>query len=417
MNRYSAWSACGLAAIICLSGAQALAEEQRKPAERGTLAEAILTGKPIIDVRYRFEANETEGFDRRAIANTLRTRLGYETGDLYGFKALVEFENVVVLGDDRFNSTVNGRVGYPAIPDPPATEINRAQISYSGIEGATVVLGRQAASLLNQRFLGDVDFRQNQQTFDAARLTARPVAELTFDYIYIRKVHRIFGDNHPLGEFRSDSHIFSAGYDAGRLGAVTAYGLLLDFANSPANSSATWGARYAHRIELSDKASLALAAEYASQRDYGSNLFDYREDYVHGEATLAAGRVSATTGYERLGGNGAIGFATPLATLHKFQGLADAFVVTPAEGVEDLYATFAVELPVPEFLAKARLFVTGHDFRSAQGALDFGRELDAGLAVSITKRLSLELSGAVFDGGEAGPADRNIVWASFRGQY
>ena len=38
-----------------------------------------------------------------------------------------------------------------------------------------------------------------------------------------------------------------------------------------------------------------------------------------------------------LEGNGTIGFSTPLATLHIFQGWADVFLTTPTTGIEDFY--------------------------------------------------------------------------------
>ncbi|MBB5518470.1 alginate export family protein [Amphiplicatus metriothermophilus] len=399
--------------------AGAVAAESTPDEQRSPVIAAILSGKPIIDVRYRFETNDTDGFDRRAIANTIRTRFGYETGVVAGIRALVEFENVAVLGDDRFNSMVNGRTQFPIVADPAATEINRAEVVFSGIDGAEIRFGRQRFNLLNQRFLGAVDFRQNQQTFDAARLFVTPVKGLSFDYLHIRRVHRVFGDDHPFGEFEGDSHVFAASYDAGRLGVVSAYGLLLDLENSPVNSSATWGGRYANKIEIDETAGahFSFVAEYASQRDHARNPFNYRESYLHGEATFALRSVAAIVGYESLGGNGAIGFSTPLATLHKFQGLADAFLVTPAQGIEDVYATLSLRLPAPTFLHKANLFVTAHDFESESGELDFGRELDAGLMIAITKHWSAELSGAVFDGGDFGPADRSIVWTSLRFQY
>ncbi|GAB4519010.1 MAG: hypothetical protein Kow00133_04490 [Amphiplicatus sp.] len=388
--------------------------EQRSP-----VVAAILSGKPIIDVRYRFETNDTDGFERRAISNTIRTRFGYETGEIAGVRLLLEFENVANLGDDRFNSTVNQRTQFPVIADPTATEINRAEVIFSGIDRTEIRFGRQRFNLLNQRFVGAVDFRQNQQTFDAARLSAEPIRKLSFDYLYIRRVHRVFGDDHPFGEFEGESHVFAASYDAGRFGVISAYGLLLDLENGPANSSKTWGGRYANKIMIDESAGaeLSFAAEYASQRDYARNPFDYRESYLHGEATLVIRSASATIGYESLGGNGEIGFSTPLATLHKFQGLADAFLVTPALGIEDVYATLAIEFPALAFFKKPRLFVTAHDFESESGDLDFGRELDAGIVAAITKHWSAELSGAVFDGGGSGPADRNVIWASLRFQY
>ena len=42
-------------------------------------------------------------------------------------------------------------------------------------------------------------------------------------------------------------------------------------------------------------------------------------------------------GYEVLGADNGVGFATPLATGHKFQGWADKFLTTPGDGIEDVY--------------------------------------------------------------------------------
>ena len=52
--------------------------------------------------------------------------------------------------------------------------------------------------------------------------------------------------------------------------------------------------------------------------------------------------VNLTLGYEVLGSDdGKKGFATPLATGHKFQGFADKFLTTPNDGVQDLYVGVA----------------------------------------------------------------------------
>src|SRR5690606_30523705 len=50
-------------------------------------------------------------------------------------------------------------------------------------------------------------------------------------------------------------------------------------------------------------------------------------------------------------------FATPLATLHKFQGWADLFLATPAAGIEDTYVTFTAGLPMGmSFMAMYHVF-------------------------------------------------------------
>ena len=406
------------AALIAALSPAVRAEEAAGAANDSAFVRAIKSGKPIIDVRYRFEFKTQETFARDAYANTVRTRLGYESGEFHKLKVLVEFENVASIGDDHFNSTTNGRTQFPVIADPNATEINRAQVTFSGIEKTPITVGRQAFNLSNQRFVGAVDFRQNQQTFDAARLSTAYFKNLSFDYLYLNRIHRVFGDDHPLGEFDSDSHVLAGTYDAKKLGKLSGYALLLDFEEAPTLSSKTVGVRYENAIPLDagKRFKLGLVGEYAAQRDHAQNPFDYSESYVHGEASLTAAAATLRAGYERLGGNGAIGFSTPLGTLHKFQGHADVFLTTPANGVEDFYVTAQYEWKRAPLKTGLSFFATWHDFKAERGGADLGEELDAGLAVAIRKRWSAEFKGAIYDGVPGFP-DRSLVWASLRFQY
>ncbi|MCB2113126.1 MAG: alginate export family protein [Parvularculaceae bacterium] len=418
-NERNVWvGAVAATALLLNSPAPAYAEDGEPDQSQHSISDAIKSGKPIIDVRYRFEHKGQSGFPQDAYANSIRTRLGYETGDFLNFKVLVEFENVASLGNDHFNSTTNAKTQYPVIADPNATEINRAQVTFTGIAKTPITIGRQTYNLGNQRFVGAVDFRQNQQTFDAARLSSSSIKGLSVDYLYISRVHRIFGDDHPLGEFDSDSHVFAATYDAEKFGKLSGYGIFLDFDEAPALSSKTIGLRYENRFVVDTDAglSVAFAGEYANQRDNASNPFDYSEHYIHAEGALAARGSTLKLGYEQLSGNGVIGFSTPLATLHKFQGFADVFLSTPANGIEDFYGSLQYDWKQAPFDADLKFFFTYHDFKAETGGADLGAEYDAGLAASFSKYITAELKGAVYN-GVAGYADRNLIWASLRFKY
>ncbi len=395
------------------------AEADELEKNESSIIEAIKNGKPIIDVRYRYERKTQDGFAENAYANTIRTRLGFETGELYNFKVLVEFENVASIGDDHFNSTTNGRVQFPVIADPDATEINRAQVTFTGIEKTPVTIGRQRYNLNNHRFVGAVDFRQNQQTFDAARVSSTLLDHVAVDYLYISRVHRIFGNDNPLGEFDSDSHVISAVFDGGEFGALKGYGVILDLEEAPGLSSQSWGARYENSAVLEEDAGIkvGVVAEFATQSDHAANPIDYTENYIHGEVTLGVADISGKIGYEKLGGDGVSSFKTPLATLHKFQGFADVFLVTPAAGIEDIYGSVSYAWKDGPFATNIKVFATYHQFYTDTGSLDFGDEFDAGLAVAFRKHWSAELKGAVYDGGDFGPANRSLIWASLRFQY
>lgn len=366
-------------------------------------------GRVILDARLRYETVDQDGLAKDAQALTLRTRLGYETSAWRGFKALVEAENVTAL-DDRYNSTINRKTAYPTVADPEATELNRAQISWAASK-AGVVVGRQRIVLNNARFVGNVGFRQNEQTFDAVRLEARPAKDVTFTYIYVDKVHRVFGPDSGQGAWNSDSHIVQLDAPT-RLGQVSAYGYLLDFANAPGQSSATYGVRLSGAHKLGGGRAVTYEAEYARQTDYGHNPARFDLDYVALGLGLKQGPRFATLGLERLDGDGRQAFQTPLATLHAYQGWADVFLTTPKAGVRDFNLRAGTSLKLVSTGKPLKLQLAVHDFAAAGGGQAYGREFDALASYPLTKRLSAELKAARFDGSSPAFPDRTKVWAT-----
>lgn len=362
----------------------------------------VLPDGLILDMRLRYEQVDQEGLANTAGALTLRTRLGFETERQHGLAFLIEGENTAHLAGD-FNDTIDPAPGYPVIADPEITELNRLQISYESDQRAGFTIGRQYLVLDDQRFLGPVGFRQNSQTFDALTFTSGDALPVRLRYSYVGTVHRIFGDDALLGQFDSDSHVGEAEVDT-PLGEAALFALLLDFGNAPGLSSQTWGLRL-----TGERGALNWRLEYARQSDYAGNAADFDVDYVRAEADYAFGQARFGVGVDILGGDGANAFQTPLATLHKFQGLADAFLTTPADGLRDLYLRTSVSLP--EALPRPLILTAAiHDFASDDGDFDFGSELDVSAALALTGRISLEAKAAIFDGGEDGPADRTKLW-------
>ena len=56
---------------------------------------------------------------------------------------------------------------YPVVADPENYDLNRLQLTNSSLPGTVITLGRQRILLDDQRFVGNVGWRQNEQTFDA----------------------------------------------------------------------------------------------------------------------------------------------------------------------------------------------------------------------------------------------------------
>lgn len=387
----------GAAAVAALAG-PAAAEEGR-----GSLSEAITAGKPILEVRVRYETVDQANFAETASAFTARTRLGWESGAWNGLKGLVEFEDVRQLGPEDYNSTLNGKAVYPVIADPEVTELNRLQLSWTPNKTFSGTLGRQRIVLDDQRFVGAVGWRQDEQTFDAVRADVS-VGKLKATAAWLGAINRVFGEG---ADWDSDSWIVNAAYAGPDAFKPTAFVYALDFDNAAANSSVTWGVRVAGRGKAGAVA-LAYAASYARQSDYASNPADFDLDYWMVEGSATYGIATLKANFESLEGNGAKGFATPLATLHAFQGWADVFLATPANGIEDASVSLALA-PRITALPKLQFMVVAHSFQAQRGGADLGDEIDVQVAAPLTKRLSGVIKYADYDGVPGFPS-RQKIW-------
>ncbi len=373
------------------------------------LERAVLGGKWWLRLRYRLENVDQDGFEREAWASTLRTVLGYETGDWHGASVLLEFEDVSVVGNEQYDSTVNGETDFPVVADPEGTEVNQVHLRYAPVEEATFKLGRQVVVLDNHRFLGDVGWRQNQQTFDSAAVVWTPVEELEVFYAFVDNVNRVFGDDSPQGDHRMASHLVNAGYDVAGWGRLVGYAYLLDYDSVDVNSTDTFGGRFGGRHAF-EGVEVLYAAEYAAQSDAADNPDDVDQDYVLGELGASVHDWTLEAGYELLGGSGDPGDAlqTPLATLHSFNGWADKFLVTPDTGLEDSYVRLG---------AKAGAFdlqLVWHDFRSDSGSLDYGSELDASVVWTAGKQLALGLKFADYEADDfATDTTKAWLWLAY----
>jgi len=359
------------------------------------LSDMVTQGKINLDFRYRYEYVDEDGFGPEAKASTLRSRLGLTSADWRGLSFLLEFSNVSYVGDDDYNSTENGKTQYPVVADPKGTEVNQALLRY-GWEGLTGTYGRQVINLGDQRFVGSVAWRQNEQTFDGYRAQWGSDFGLSLDYAYVYNVNRIFGPddtNAQPAEWHGDINLFRADYRLGESHTFTGFAYSLEIndrsawpaARSVDNSCMSYGAEYNGRI-----GPVAARAGYATQSDAGDSQLDYDAQWYVLEASMDVSVVNARVGYEVLGSDNQVGFKTPLATLHKFQGWADKFLVTPAGGIEDLYVGLSGAL------GPVKLLAVWHDFQAEKGGQDYGSELDLSALWPVNERLSLELKYAGF---------------------
>ena len=395
----------GLAALLCCSGpTQLFAEEATADPAAGKpdLVEAIKGGEAYLKFRYRYENVDQEPFADDARASTLRTLLGYTTQEYHNFSVVLEAENVTVIGNDLYNDTVHGVTNRPVVADPRGTEVNKAYLNYTGIDATVVRVGRQDHNLDNQRFIGTVGWRQNDQMYDSAAIINNALPDTTLVYSYVDNVNRIFGDDHPFGDLDTTTHVINASYDGFKVGKLTGYGYLIDLDDSAVAglSSATYGLRFTGKTAVNEQATLLYTAEYARQSDHGDNPVSYDADYYTLELGAAIGGFTARAGIESLGSdnNETVSFQTPLATLHKFNGWADKFLTTPGAGLEDVYADLTYKVKADNSILNGTLLkVVYHDFSAESGGADYGTEWDLLVKKQFNKHYGVLFKYANYD--------------------
>jgi hypothetical protein len=344
-----------------------------------------ITLKPLVDARLRYEHVDQEPLNRDADAVTLRIRSGMEAkaGD---FALLAESEALLAISE-HYNSGLNGKTGFPLVPDAQNIELNRLQLQYRGLPKTIVTVGRQRINLDDQRFVGSVAWRENEQTFDAARIEWSGVNNLKADVTYAWSDRTIWGidGGNRYGPARYQSiggdNVFANLSLTTRYGVLTSFAYLVDQDRALAlrNSSQTYGARFAGGRAIGPKSKLTYLASYARQSDHGRNPNHYAASYYTAELGLELAAFKVGGGYEVLGADDGVAltsFQTPLATLHKFNGWADKFLVTPPDGLRDAYASAGYGWKKVGPFASIDLIAAYHRFDSDRAAQHYGDEID-----------------------------------------
>lgn len=379
-------------------------------------------------MRARYEEVDQVGIVAKAEAFTLRTRLGWETADWNGLKALVEFEDTRLLGRERYNvaipgpggASLNGKTTFPIVNDPEVTELNRLQLTWTPSGLVTLTGGRQRILLDDQRFVGNVGWRQDEQTFDGVRADMA-YGKFKVTYAWLSRVNRIFGE---AKDWHGDTHLVNATWSFAEPLKLQAFDYAEQFENSAANSNNTWGLKATGKAWVG-LVQLTYGATFANQKDYKNNpghfSLDYYEADVAGTYDIWTGKVA----YEQLQGDGTRGFFTPLATTHGFQGWADAFATaggnkTHVDGIDDLNLTFIAR---PRFkrtyLFNSEFTVRYHDFDDDRTGAYLAHEWDVQATAAITTKLTALVKYADFNrdehvptGTTLAPVDRRKFWFS-----
>jgi len=370
--------------------------------------------RPTFELRLRAELVDEQARqdfrerDRdRAIAYTMRTRLGLETRTWNGLQAFAELEHTEALDRDSYQGASAQGLGRrkSIVADPESNELNQAWIKYSN-ERFNIKAGIQRLILDNARFVGNVGWRQNEQTYDGVTLNYQPIDNMNVFYGYLYNVHRIFGSqtakNKSQREFDSSSHLVNVSYQAMPSLKLTSYAYLLDLENEALgdlNSNNTYGASLTGTLPVGPT-SFSYRLEYARQQDAADNATSYTTDYLHGYGSVKYKIASFGVGYEKLGASNGVGFNTPLATLHAFNGFADLFLDTPGVGLQDIYYELGFQLPY-----KGQLSLAYHDYVAEDSSMDLGYEHNVVLSFPLKWGLRALFKGAFYQAESRGFRD------------
>lgn len=401
-------------ALIIFIAAQANASGDKSVTE--TISDSLKGdwGQINVDLRYRYERVEQDGL-KTANGDPIRLRLGYLTPKLSGFQGFAELEGSTPVFLDDYNDNSNGKDEYAVIADPSEAELNQVWLSYDLIEKTVLRAGRQRILLANQRFIGNVGWRQMEQTYDAVNLFSSSFGDFSAYCVYIWNVR-----NTASQDVNMQSPLLNFKYTFPGIGSLSAYGYWLDY-NDPDNSgpsafafsTQTLGLRFDGSREVVDNLNLLYTAETARQEDYQNNPEDYAAHYLHlilgmmvPNSESVVTNIGGKLGYEVLGSDNNISLKTPLGTNHAFNGWADQFLTAPPEGLRDLYAAlYFTWLGV-------KADIVYHDFRADTGGANFGSEIDLSLTKKFTDNYILQAKYADYNADEF-KTDVKKFWLQF----
>lgn len=387
------------------------------------ISDIVTKGKIDLGLRYRYEYVDQDNALKHANANTIRTRFGLQSGSWYGLTAALEVDNVSRIGEEQYNDTRNKKVLYSTVGDPDGTEINQLYLRYQQPFGGLTV-GRQKIELDNQRFVGSVAWRQNEQSFDGGTLRVTPTDTLTFTYSYIDNINTPFGPDGDHGyptnpaNIKGHSQFFHANWRPSKELSASLYSYLLGLDNLAVAANALPGTQSSRTTGLRLSGLLAdfgYAAEYARQSSYADNPNNLDGKYYLAELSYQKNGYQGKAGYEVLSGdNGSANraFQTPLATKHIFQGWADVFLITPSAGIRDSYAGGTI--PV----VGGSLQMWYHKFDSDAGSIEYGTEWDVSYThpIPYIKNLSVMAKYASYNANDYS-VDTDKFWLQAQYQF
>ena len=348
--------------------------------ELDNLGAAMHGGQTNFSLKARYESVETPTTPAvgQAKAMTMGYRFGYETGAYHDFAVNVQAQGVwgnKQYADGQSNSTQ--APGLNTVNDPAGVNLSQAHLIYRGIADTTIKQGRQVLRYDDDRWVGNVDWRQNWQTYDATSVTNKSIADTTVQAAYVTNVNRPSTDGASAnGNAHMKSTLVNVNNKSLSFADIVAYNYRLDYTDAVQAGPTVMGSTNTTGVKLAKEGidvagfKLGWTGEMAQQKNFKQNTTNYTAKYTNIGASVGGSLGKLSIAQETLGSDNGVGLQTPLATLFAFNGWADKFLVTPKNGLKDSYV-------------RGRSNVAGivvgadfHQFKSDAGSMNLGREVD-----------------------------------------
>ncbi|HQR74661.1 MAG TPA: hypothetical protein PLH07_05755 [Sulfurovum sp.] len=356
------------------------------PTEFGLLDNLVYNGQLL--TRYE---NADDSVNEEANAFTTRFALSAGAG-LAGIEGLSVFGQIIAVTNFGYDEYAPEQAGYALIADPQNSRITQAYLDYK-IGKTAARIGRQMMNIDDERFVGAVGWRQMPQTFMAYTLTNTSIEKATLMASYITNRYGVM----DTLSGNTETAVLHADYQAMPELKLTGYGYLIG------SSGNTYGAMATGKVSFLNYIAEAATQQDATLANENAGKPSVDAMYYRGDLSTVYNGIVLGVAYESLGsadGN-SHGFTTPFATLHKWQGFADAFLgytaTSNAFGLNDAYAKIGY---VGSTYGK--VFGFYHDF-SAQDTTgtnteDAGSEIDLLYTYDFSKKLGFLAKAAFFTG-------------------
>jgi len=329
--------------------------------------DAMIKGKPGLELRLSYENADLEDSGKHtANSINLRTRVSYRTGDFLKTAFYAQLHNEMNWLEDfryRHDGDWGGDLDHDVIMDPNGSRVHQMYLDVKQIPDTVGRLGRQEIVLDDARLIGNINWRQNGQSFEAITIQNKSIQNLNLFFSYVNRVNTITLDEVDLyGLYLLNGRFTFKGHHI----APFVYLLDTEVETDAARDCSTYGARVNGKISLAEKINLRYDGMFAYQGDFSDGE---NHDGIMGNIFLGGNFdiLNLCAGYSYISGQSGTDrpFDTLFSTAHKFNDWADVFLATNSgrlrDGLQDIYGQLGVRYWGIKFLAVYHYFRTAED--------------------------------------------------------